>query len=159
MPSLAYKHHTAPAGNFNCGPNEVIAGRYKVIDEAGAGNFARVLRAYDVQRNNEIVAVKILRREYQRDAEFEHEILSAINKHDKVGDVQVCKMKAHFNWGGLPCFVFNLLGGSLKGTKSGSHTPMSELANFASQCCKTLSFLHFTCNVCVFFVIYFNFFK
>ena len=111
MPSFA---HRAPAvGNFHVKRDEVIAGRYRVTDEAGAGNFARVLKAYDMKQDR-MVAVKILKREYQRDAQFENEILASINKCDKEGTQKVCKMEAHFMWGDLPCFVFGLLGQSLK---------------------------------------------
>eukprot|EP01059_Diplonema_ambulator_P017738 TRINITY_DN297_c2_g1_i1.p1 TRINITY_DN297_c2_g1~~TRINITY_DN297_c2_g1_i1.p1 ORF type:complete len:491 (+),score=162.02 TRINITY_DN297_c2_g1_i1:87-1559(+) len=145
MPSLA---HTGTVGNFHVKKDDVIAGRYRVLEEAGAGNFARVLKAADMQSDNKIVAVKILRREYQRDAQFEHEILTAINRNDKNNEFKVCKMITHFNWGGLPCFVFGLLGQSLKSCKYGpGHVSDEDIAHFAKQSCHTLSFLHFSCKL------------
>ena len=116
MPSFPPRN--AAVGNFQVKRDDVIAGRYRVASEAGAGNFARVLKAYDMKEDR-MVAVKLLKREFQKDAEFENEILGAINRHDKDNKVKICKMEAHFMWGDLPCFVFGLLGQALKCCKYG----------------------------------------
>ena len=49
--------------------NVVLSGRYKLIEPVGAGGMAVVYRAWDREENRE-VAVKVLRSEYNDDADF-----------------------------------------------------------------------------------------
>eukprot|EP00659_Diplonema_papillatum_P015006 gene15006-22904_t len=119
MPSAYGQNNGRTVAHFGATRGDVIAGRYKVVSEAGAGNFARVLKCADLEDGNKAVAVKILRREFQKDAQFEKAILDAINSHDPRNEFKVCKMASHFHWGDLPCFVFQLLGKSLKTCRFG----------------------------------------
>ena len=48
---------------------QVLAGRYKLLEEVGRGGMAIVYRAMDLQQNR-LVAVKVLRSEFNKDAEF-----------------------------------------------------------------------------------------
>eukprot|EP01065_Artemidia_motanka_P007996 TRINITY_DN13_c0_g2_i1.p1 TRINITY_DN13_c0_g2~~TRINITY_DN13_c0_g2_i1.p1 ORF type:complete len:506 (+),score=168.88 TRINITY_DN13_c0_g2_i1:101-1618(+) len=129
---------------FNCRPGDTVDGRYRVVSEAGAGNFARVVRAQDTQRNDEMVAIKILRKEYQRDASFEREVLQAINQKDPQQREKVAHMRAFFQWEGLPCFRFKLYGPNLKSRRFGpSAVSRPQLALLARQLGRTLHFFHF----------------
>eukprot|EP01059_Diplonema_ambulator_P003814 TRINITY_DN13507_c1_g1_i6.p1 TRINITY_DN13507_c1_g1~~TRINITY_DN13507_c1_g1_i6.p1 ORF type:complete len:476 (+),score=117.14 TRINITY_DN13507_c1_g1_i6:79-1428(+) len=128
---------------------EVIAGRYKVIEEAGRGNFARVVKAKDL-KTDEIVAVKILGAKYARDAKFELEVLEGIVRKDPKNQFKVCKLLQHFKTAdGSNCFVFNLLGASLKHRKTGVRdTPSKNVfRNLVKQLGRALQYLHFECRL------------
>eukprot|EP01062_Namystynia_karyoxenos_P083878 TRINITY_DN9749_c0_g4_i1.p2 TRINITY_DN9749_c0_g4~~TRINITY_DN9749_c0_g4_i1.p2 ORF type:complete len:505 (+),score=185.39 TRINITY_DN9749_c0_g4_i1:78-1592(+) len=133
-------------GAFNARRGDVVDGRYRVASEAGAGNFARVVRAQDTQRGGEMVAVKMLRREYQRDAAFEREVLQAINQKDPDGRHKVAHMTSYFQWQGMPCFTFRLYGPALKSRRFGG-VGRKQLANLARQLARTLHFFHFECRL------------
>eukprot|EP01062_Namystynia_karyoxenos_P012675 TRINITY_DN1457_c0_g3_i1.p1 TRINITY_DN1457_c0_g3~~TRINITY_DN1457_c0_g3_i1.p1 ORF type:complete len:609 (+),score=135.15 TRINITY_DN1457_c0_g3_i1:111-1829(+) len=135
---------------FEVVPGNVINGRYRVESEAGRGNFARVLRARDA-KTNQMIAVKILRSTYARDAQFELEVLQAIARKDPRDTHRVCKIKEHFTWGGCPCFVFPLYGPSLKSRQHYFGVPnrcsRDEVRLMAKTLSKALAFMHFECRM------------
>ena len=49
----------APSSEFN--PGELILDRYLVRGNLGKGVFSTVLKAIDLERGNEIVAIKVIR--------------------------------------------------------------------------------------------------
>ena len=123
--------------------NDVIAGRYKVIEEAGRGNFAQVVRARDMQ-TGEVVAVKILQPQYARDAQFEQDVLQAVTNKDTKWKFKVCKLISQFKVDGCTCFVFPVLGSSLK-KRRGSE--LKTIATLMKQISRALQFLHFECRM------------
>eukprot|EP01062_Namystynia_karyoxenos_P045122 TRINITY_DN3344_c0_g1_i1.p1 TRINITY_DN3344_c0_g1~~TRINITY_DN3344_c0_g1_i1.p1 ORF type:complete len:642 (+),score=176.09 TRINITY_DN3344_c0_g1_i1:85-1926(+) len=132
---------------FRAGRDSVLGDRYRVVDEAGKGNFARVMRAFD-SHTQDSVAVKVLSREYARDAQFEHAVLKAISKKDPNNMYKVSKMRDHFVQDGCPCFVFPLLGPTLKTRRLGKHNcSREEIGALGWQLCKALAFLHFECRL------------
>eukprot|EP01065_Artemidia_motanka_P043396 TRINITY_DN6010_c1_g1_i2.p1 TRINITY_DN6010_c1_g1~~TRINITY_DN6010_c1_g1_i2.p1 ORF type:complete len:617 (+),score=75.73 TRINITY_DN6010_c1_g1_i2:107-1957(+) len=141
---MGYGGGRSAADPFRCGRDYVLGGRYRVLDEAGKGNFARVMRAVDTN-TNETVAVKILAREYQRDAQFEHSVLKALSKKDPDNRAKVSKMANHFVQDGCPCFVFPLLGCTLKSRRRSAGR--KEVAALALELAKALRFLHFECKL------------
>eukprot|EP01064_Diplonema_japonicum_P033603 TRINITY_DN6679_c4_g1_i1.p1 TRINITY_DN6679_c4_g1~~TRINITY_DN6679_c4_g1_i1.p1 ORF type:complete len:511 (+),score=64.16 TRINITY_DN6679_c4_g1_i1:51-1535(+) len=147
MPTMPVRRGSS--GGYHAGGNEMIAGRYQVISEAGRGNFARVVKAKDTQ-TGEIVAVKILGPEYARDAKFELEVLEGITKRDPKNHFKVCKLLQHFKTSdGSNCFVFNLLGQSLKQRKTGirDSTTKKNFKNLVKQLGRALQYLHFECKL------------
>jgi len=134
-------------GGFFCGKETMINGRYRVVDEAGRGNFARVLRAVDSQ-SNQMVAVKMLKQEYRRDADFELEVLRAVTKYDPRGHARVCRMLEHFEWCHCPCFIMPLHGSSLKSRRFGiRNCSRGQIQRLAKQLGRALKFLHFDCKL------------
>ena len=130
------------------GPGEVIAGRYKVLETAGKGNFAKVVKARDLQTNTN-VAVKILSPEYERDGQFELDVLQAIQRGDQSNEFKVCKLRTHFKVGGSTCFVFDLLGRSLKHARATVRCRESRrtLTNMTKQLARALQYMHFDCRM------------
>eukprot|EP00756_Hemistasia_phaeocysticola_P015279 Hpha_TRINITY_DN15398_c0_g1::TRINITY_DN15398_c0_g1_i1::g.88565::m.88565/K08287/E2.7.12.1; dual-specificity kinase len=134
-------------GGFSCGKETMIDGRYRVVDEAGRGNFARVLRAVDTQ-SNQMVAVKMLRSEYRRDAQFELDVLKAVTRNDPRGHARVCKMLRHFEWCNCPCFIMPLHGPSLKSRRFGvRNCGRQAVQRLAKQLGRALKYLHFDCRL------------
>eukprot|EP01065_Artemidia_motanka_P052297 TRINITY_DN940_c0_g1_i2.p1 TRINITY_DN940_c0_g1~~TRINITY_DN940_c0_g1_i2.p1 ORF type:complete len:595 (+),score=129.73 TRINITY_DN940_c0_g1_i2:90-1787(+) len=141
-----------PTGDaFDSTPGTLINGRFRVESEAGRGNFARVLRAKDT-KTDRMVAVKILRAAYARDAKFENEVLRVVGQKDPHDVHRVCKSYDHFHWGGCPCFIFPLLGVPLKsrqhhfGVASG-RCSRDDVRLLALQLGRALRFLHFECRL------------
>eukprot|EP01062_Namystynia_karyoxenos_P012673 TRINITY_DN1457_c0_g2_i1.p1 TRINITY_DN1457_c0_g2~~TRINITY_DN1457_c0_g2_i1.p1 ORF type:complete len:609 (+),score=124.17 TRINITY_DN1457_c0_g2_i1:101-1828(+) len=135
---------------FESQAGTMVNGRYRLESEAGRGNFARVLRARDT-KTNQMVAVKILRQAYARDAKFESDVLQAIARKDPHDRQRVCKARESFTWGGCPCFVFSLFGPSLKSRQHHFGVPnrcaRDDVRLLAKQLARTLQFLHFECRM------------
>eukprot|EP01065_Artemidia_motanka_P042644 TRINITY_DN575_c13_g1_i1.p1 TRINITY_DN575_c13_g1~~TRINITY_DN575_c13_g1_i1.p1 ORF type:complete len:458 (+),score=156.03 TRINITY_DN575_c13_g1_i1:89-1462(+) len=123
----------------------VIAGKYRVSAEAGRGSFARVLRCEEVA-TRKAVAVKVLERQYARDAMREIDVLRAVNRHDPDGKHHVVKMLGSFQWEGMHCMVFGLHGQSLRQRKFGQRD-RAQVAQLAKQVAAALQFLHVNCRV------------
>lgn len=132
---------------FRCTGNAMLGDRYRIIDEAGKGNFARVMRATDT-KTQEPVAVKILSQQYARDGQFEHSVLKEINKRDRGNGQKVSKMLDHFTQAGCPCFVFPLLGPTLKSCRLGNgKSDRDSIRSLALELADALRFLHFDCKL------------
>ncbi|KAJ9455423.1 Serine/threonine-protein kinase Doa [Diplonema papillatum] len=131
------------------GMSDVFHGRYKVLDEVGRGNFARVVRARDLQ-TNKMVAVKMLSPQYARDAQFELDMLKIVAEKDRNNAHKVCKLLEQFKENGTTYFVFDLLGPSLKSRRSyGVTDPASRrvLQNLVRELSRALQYLHFDCRM------------
>lgn len=124
--------------------NGTLIQHYEVLGEIGCGNFSKVYACRDTtaaDKSCDIVALKLLKKEYSHDAKFENEILRALGSSNKVLNLQ-----DHFYWNRHPCFVFPLKGGSLRtralGVMRGHVTPL-ELRALAADMLTALSYLHF----------------
>lgn len=124
-------------------PGQLIQGRYRVISEAGCGNFAKVYRCEDTRSPGSYVAVKVLKREYATDASFELEILKAIRA--KAQGRNVVMMLDNFTVNSFPCFVFKLAGPSLRSRKFGvsrQAVNIHDVRRLSQDLISTLAFLH-----------------
>lgn len=126
-------------------PGAMINGRYRVQQEAGRGSFACVQRCEDKQGGGQ-VAVKLLERQYARDAAREMDVLKAISRHDTDDRKPIVKMLSNFTWEGLPCIVFKMHGPSLRQRRLGGGDK-AQLARLAHQVASALTFLHVNCRV------------
>eukprot|EP01059_Diplonema_ambulator_P027885 TRINITY_DN46569_c0_g1_i1.p1 TRINITY_DN46569_c0_g1~~TRINITY_DN46569_c0_g1_i1.p1 ORF type:complete len:451 (+),score=112.13 TRINITY_DN46569_c0_g1_i1:50-1402(+) len=125
--------------------SSLVAGRYRTGNEVGKGAFARVFRSIDTHTNR-AVAMKILKRDYTRDAAREVEVLSAVNKNDPEQTQRVCRMQCHFTWEGQPVIIFQLHGPALRSRRFGSGDK-AELARLAKQLASALDFCHHRCRI------------
>ena len=127
-----------------CPPGTMIYSRYKVIKECGCGNFSKVFQCEDI-RENRIVAVKLLKREYASDANFERDILLAIKKKNPQKICKIIHLLDYFIYEQFPAFVFDEKGPSLRSCKLGvtrGHLTEHNLMIFAYEMLKAFSFLH-----------------
>ena len=134
-------NHATSGAHASAPPGTLIANRYEVVRQAGTGNFARVFECVD-RRTGKPVAVKLLKRGYERDADFECDILKAINKHDVTEEQNCVKLIEKTTWNGLATIVFNLKGAPLRN----SVFPFESraVARLAADMGNALDFLHFT---------------
>jgi serine/threonine protein kinase len=134
-------NHATSGAHASAPPGTLIANRYEVVKQAGTGNFARVFECVD-RRTGLPVAVKLLKRGYERDADFECDILKAINKHD-VTEAQNCvKLIEKTTWNGIATIVFNLKGAPLR--NSSFPFESRAVARLAADIGNALDFLHFS---------------
>eukprot|EP00758_Cryptobia_borreli_P001463 Tbor_TRINITY_DN2262_c0_g1::TRINITY_DN2262_c0_g1_i1::g.2714::m.2714/K08823/CLK; CDC-like kinase len=134
-------NHATTGAHASAPPGCIIAGRYEVVRQAGTGNFARVFECID-KTTDRHVAVKLLKRGFERDADFECDILRGINKHDPEDNINIVKLIEKTTWNGIATIVFNLKGAPLKvSTFPFDHR---NVARVAYDIGKALSFLHFT---------------
>jgi len=136
--------------SFSAG--DMIGKRYRVQEEVGAGNFAKVVRAEDTgqdkPKGERVVALKMLKPDYAKDAEFELEVLQCVTKRDPRQQKGVCWMLDQFEFQGMPCFVFRLHGPTLKSRRLGSpHATPQLLSKLARRLASALRFLHFECSM------------
>lgn len=130
----------------------LIHNRYEVLGEIGCGNFSKVYACRDnkADRSNDVCALKLLKKEYCHDAKFENEILRALTSQISSGTEKVLTLNDHFYWNRFPCFVFPIMGGSLRTRRLGVErglVSMDELRKLSIDMLTGLSFLHFKVNM------------
>eukprot|EP01060_Flectonema_neradi_P015960 TRINITY_DN22595_c0_g1_i1.p1 TRINITY_DN22595_c0_g1~~TRINITY_DN22595_c0_g1_i1.p1 ORF type:complete len:407 (+),score=43.98 TRINITY_DN22595_c0_g1_i1:104-1324(+) len=147
--SFRYSERSAERGTsvFRAPIDSVLGNRYKIIADAGEGNFARVVEAVD-KTSRQRVAVKIIKQEYSRDAACESEILNTIKRYDQEERQKVVHVLRSMTISGNPCFVFKMLGPSLRSRKMGpGRVTRYQLAHFIKDIGSALRFLHFECKI------------
>ncbi|ORC87205.1 protein kinase [Trypanosoma theileri] len=132
---------------------DLIDLRFKVVHEVGCGNFSKVYSCYDVTRprceKRELVAVKIIKKEYKEDAYFEKQMLEILRSKDK-GNKCVCRMMEFFEWKRCPVFVMSIHGPSLRSRRlgySGGVVTRTKLVQLARSLLETFRFIHFDCRM------------
>lgn len=140
---FATDNHATSGAHANLPVGSVVANKYKVVNQCGTGNFARVFECVNVQ-TNERVALKLLKHGFERDADFECDVLQAINRHDPADEIGVVKLVERFEWHGHAAVVFKLKGKSLRSLS----LPLSreQVMVVARDLAASLSFLHFKCR-------------
>ncbi|KAI9202231.1 kinase-like domain-containing protein [Polychytrium aggregatum] len=97
-------------------PDELLAGRYRVVQKIGSGSFGDVMEAVDEQTSSgEHVAVKIIKNEevYFDQGVIEVGILSYLNAVQGDRDYNIVRMKNYFIYKGHLCIVYELLSKTL----------------------------------------------
>lgn len=128
-----------------CRPGSILNERWRVVNELGCGNFAKVYRCEDTKSKN-MVAVKIIKKEYARDAVIENSILKALAAKDPLGEKKVVRKLDSFTVQGCPALVFALKGCELKSCK----LPVrgTQLRKFVKEMLEALAFLHEEVRMC-----------
>eukprot|EP00331_Platyophrya_macrostoma_P009733 CAMPEP_0176416050 /NCGR_PEP_ID=MMETSP0127-20121128/6136_1 /TAXON_ID=938130 /ORGANISM="Platyophrya macrostoma, Strain WH" /LENGTH=480 /DNA_ID=CAMNT_0017796093 /DNA_START=13 /DNA_END=1455 /DNA_ORIENTATION=+ len=132
--------HATSGAHVNLPVGSVFLNKYQVVQVAGSGNFARVYECIDI-RTKERVAVKILKRGYERDADFECDVLKGVNRCDPQDEEGIVKLVERTEHQGLAVIVFKLKGAPLFRQKM----PMrdDDIKQVARDVAGALSFLHF----------------
>jgi len=98
-------------GYYTFRVNEVLNSRYQVINSLGRGVFSSVLRAYDRQKSNEIVAVKVIRAHdimYQAGMK-ELQILRELTEEDAENRRHCIRILDHFEYREHLCIVMEAM--------------------------------------------------
>ena len=132
--------HATTGAHVSVAPGGMIANRYQVVREAGTGNFARVFQCINVH-TKQPVAVKLLKKGFERDADFEEEILRAVGSCDPEDAHGLVKLVERGEWNRHAMLVFTLKGDPLRNQRM----PMSKETMYACvrDVAEGLSFLHF----------------
>lgn len=119
----------------------ILNGKYSIVQQAGTGNFARVFEAVNTA-TRERVAIKVLKKGYERDADFECDVLRGVAKHDLSDAHGMVRLLERGTWNGHALMVFTLKGAPLRS----SRFPLSEASTkeVMRDIASTLAFLHFT---------------
>ncbi|ODM96218.1 Serine/threonine-protein kinase prp4 [Orchesella cincta] len=103
-------------GYYRVRTGELMDGRYTVYGYTGQGVFSNVVRARDAARDNEDVAVKIIRNNdlMQKSGLKELEILKRLNDDDPEDKYHCVRLKRHFIHKQHLCMVFEPLSMNLR---------------------------------------------
>lgn len=124
---------------------EVFFGRYNIKERIGKGSFGQVVRAEDIETNQE-VAIKIIKskKPFALQAKTEIELLTHLLDKDVEDQHNVVRLLTHFVYRGHQCLVFEMLSLNLyellKNTQF-SGVSLNLIRKFAKQVLKALSFL------------------
>jgi serine/threonine-protein kinase PRP4 len=104
-------------GYYKAKIGEVMAERYLVTeDKCGQGVFSNVVKAKDQHKQNELVAIKIMRCNdmMRAAAEKEIEVLERLNAADKANKRNVIRLLRYFTYRGHLCLVFECMWDNLR---------------------------------------------
>jgi len=126
---------------------EMLQNRYKIINTLGEGTFGKVLQCYDMQKRQEIVAVKVIKNieKYREAAYLEINVLKRIKDKDPEHKYLCVSMLDWFNLSGHICIVFELLGLSTYDFQKDNHYlpyPFEQVRSMAYQLIWAVKFLH-----------------
>jgi serine/threonine protein kinase len=140
--SLMYAkdNHATAGAHFNLSIGTVFLNKYQVVQVAGTGNFARVYECVDITTTQR-VAVKVLKKGYERDADFECDVLKGIGRSDPNDAEGIVKLVERTTSQGLAVIVFKLKGAPLRNAR----IPMSDpdAKQVLQDVADALAFLHF----------------
>ncbi|XP_053677927.1 serine/threonine-protein kinase Doa [Anopheles nili] len=126
---------------------DVLHNRYKILATLGEGTFGRVVKVKDLERNNYIMALKIIKNveKYRDAAELEIGALEKIMQLDPVAEHLCVKMIESFDYHGHTCIAFEMLGLSVFDfLKDNNYEPypMEHVRHISYQLCYAVKFLH-----------------
>ena len=132
--------------------NEIIGGRFQIINLMGTGTFGKVYKCRDF-KHNDLVALKCIRRidKYIESAKVESKILNSIYKKQRdmlqTGTLEreyCVKLYTHVNHGPYYCMAFEPLGPSLLDLLKHNcfqGFPLSFVQQIGYQLCRALNFM------------------
>ncbi|CUG92200.1 protein kinase, putative [Bodo saltans] len=136
----AKDNHATAGAHFNLSTGTVFLNKYQVVQVAGTGNFARVYECVDINTKQR-VAVKVLKKGYERDADFECDVLKGIGRSDPNDAEGIVKLVERTTYQGLAVIVFKLKGAPLRNARL--PMPDSEAKQVVQDAADALAFLHF----------------
>nr|CAB3231673.1 dual specificity protein kinase CLK2 [Phallusia mammillata] len=124
-----------------------LQARYEIISTLGEGTFGKVLLCVDHQRDQQKVALKVIKNiEKYRDAAFlEINVLKKLIEKDPEGKYLCVTMVDWFNYHGHICIAFELLGLSTYDFQKDNHYlpyPIDQVRHMAFQLIWAVKFLH-----------------
>lgn len=137
---------------------EVVKRRYQVVDEIGCGNFSKVYRCIDLVESKKMpcdygskyVAMKVLKKEFKRDAGYEYKMLRILEKEKRFDTIKIPLLLDFFEHKGCCVFITTLYGPSLRSRRLGINRGVvtkQSLKLFSYHFLRTLQFLHEDCHI------------
>ena len=119
----------------------------EVISTLGEGTFGKCVEVKDVHRNQEHIALKIIKNieKYREAAKLEINVLEKIREKDPEGRYLCVQMMEWFDYHGHMCIAFDMLGLSVFDFLKDNHYvpyPLDQVRHIAYQLCYAVNFLH-----------------
>ncbi|XP_076084076.1 uncharacterized protein LOC143054875 isoform X3 [Mytilus galloprovincialis] len=126
---------------------DLLQARYEVASTLGEGTFGKVVEVKDVHRNQEHIALKIIKNieKYREAAKLEINVLEKIREKDPEGRYLCVQMMEWFDYHGHMCIAFDMLGLSVFDFLKDNHYipyPLDQVRHIAYQLCYAVNFLH-----------------
>ncbi|XP_059481827.1 probable serine/threonine-protein kinase dyrk2 isoform X2 [Neocloeon triangulifer] len=121
--------------------------RYRIVATLGEGTFGKVVKIKDMDRNDRLFALKIIKNveKYREAAKLEINALEKIAEKDPTGRHLCVQMTQWFDYHGHICLGFEMLGLSvfdfLKDNQYQPY-PMDQVQHIGYQLCYAVKFLH-----------------
>ncbi|KAL0993847.1 hypothetical protein UPYG_G00114680 [Umbra pygmaea] len=125
----------------------VLKARYKIVSTLGEGAFGKVVECIDTSKDDERVALKIIKNidRYREAALSEVDVLKKINSLDNEKKFGCVRMLNWFDYHGHICIVFELLGlSTFDFLKENNFLPFTveQIRQMAYQIFRAVSFVH-----------------
>ncbi|ORX40996.1 kinase-like domain-containing protein [Kockovaella imperatae] len=135
-----------PEGHYIVKPDDVIAGKYKIIRLLGQGTFGKVVEARHLETRRK-VAIKVIRavQKYRDASKIEIRVLEALKRNDPENYNNCIHLVEYFDFRNHPCLVSELYGMSVFDfLKQNSFSPFPErhIQDFAKSLLRSVAFLH-----------------
>ncbi|KAI6189568.1 CMGC/DYRK/PRP4 protein kinase [Aphelenchoides bicaudatus] len=139
-------------GYYRVRIGEVLDNRYRVFGYTGSGVFGNVVRATDIKKKDQTVAIKIIRNNdvMRKTGMRELETLRKLNEADRQDKYHCLQLHRNFNHHNHVCLVFENLSMNLRellkkyGNNVGLH--LNAVRNYARQLLSALKLLK-KCNI------------
>uniref|UniRef100_A0A0B7AVI4 Protein kinase domain-containing protein n=1 Tax=Arion vulgaris TaxID=1028688 RepID=A0A0B7AVI4_9EUPU len=120
---------------------------YEIVGTLGEGTFGKVVDCKDIHRNNDRLALKIIKNveKYREAAKLEINVLEKLRERDPVGKYLCVQMLDWFDYHGHMCIAFDMLGLSVFDfLKENNYVPytLEQVRHISYQLCYAVNFLH-----------------
>ncbi|XP_053381857.1 dual specificity protein kinase CLK2-like [Mercenaria mercenaria] len=126
---------------------DILQARYEVLSTLGEGTFGKVIEVKDFHRNNEHVALKIIKNveKYREAAKLEINVLEKLWDKDPTGKKLCVQMLDWFDYHGHMCLAFDMLGLSVFDfLKENNYIPydLDQVRHISYQLCYAVQYLN-----------------
>ncbi|XP_013400721.1 dual specificity protein kinase CLK2 isoform X1 [Lingula anatina] len=126
---------------------DVLQARYEIVRTLGEGTFGKVVEVKDLQKDNEVAALKIIKNveKYREAAKLEINVLEFMHSKDPEGTFLCVKFFDYFDYHGHMCLSFQMLGISIFDfMKENCYLPytLSQVRHIGYQLCYAVKFMH-----------------
>ncbi|ORY20386.1 kinase-like domain-containing protein [Naematelia encephala] len=133
-------------GHYIVTPDDVIAGKYRIVRLLGQGTFGKVVEARHIETRRK-VAIKVIRavQKYRDASKIEIRVLETLKRNDPLNDNKCIHLDEYFDYRNHPCIVSELYGMSVFDfLKQNAFAPFPEahIQDFAKSLLKSVAFLH-----------------
>ena len=126
---------------------DILNDRYRILEVIGEGTYSKVIKAQDLHKNNEEIAMKIMKHYdcYRNAAKSEINILEKLAKYDSHNEYNFIQMKDWFDYDGHICIALELLGPNVHEFMiNNNYKPYSieEVKQITHQVIRMANFMH-----------------
>ena len=126
---------------------DILNDRYRILGMIGEGTYSKVIKVQDLHKNDEIIAMKIMKHydSYRSAAKSEINILEKLAKYDSHNEFNFIQMKDWFDYHGHICIALEMLGPNVHEFMiNNNYKPFSieEVKQITYQVIRMTNFMH-----------------